>query len=430
MAVATYEAVSARESAKPSDCAARPGGGARSPLADGVLALQRSVGNRGVGAALGVARCPGRCSCGGSDKDDELIEETQRRLGRAVLARKGAAPARPHPRRRSLQRQPSGASGSSACQIRFHVNTTRVISTQERDECLDRARAYIAGGGRRSVTVHGYASDEGELGHNRDLADRRAARMRELLITRGVPASALTPQGHGPDTTYPDRAANRRVELVLAEQIDFPEERIEVPRVKCGPDVTQQIQDAIALTRRSFAGWSSDQKDEACEELRGVTHGAVAWDIVDLHNNGWILGYRPMCATQGATPPCGSTVEVADQCYYAGSANYVIFGTMCRLCYDHFYAQGRAGANVGYTGYMDFTESSMVDLIDLYKSDSANVAHSRWWAIAGRDGWPNGGRPPRGDRPGCAPDCIEPYRGAPFQVNWYPRMWHTGEVDR
>ena len=391
MAVATHEAVPARESAPPAPApAARVQGTAAS-----LLALQRSAGNRAVNAMLGVAR------------------------------RTAAAP----PRRR-VQRQPAHTPTLSACSIRFHVNSTRVISTQERDACVDQARAYVSAGGQRSITAHGYASEEGDPERNRTLARRRAEAIRDLLVQRGVPASAATPHGHGADTTYPDRPSNRRVEIALAEQIDFPDETIEVPRTKCGPDVTQQVSDAITLTRTSFAGWSSDQKDEACEELRSVQHGGIAWDIVELHNNGWILNYRPMCATQGATPPCGSTVEVDDQCYYAGSANYVIFGTMCRLCYDHFRAQGRAGANVGYTGYMDFTEDSMTDLIDLYKSSSANVGPSKDWAIAGRDGWPNGGTPPRGDRPGCAPACPDPYTGSAFRVNWYPRMWHTGEVDR
>ena len=385
MAVATHEAVPARESAQPLATAV-----ARSPAAaERVLALQRTAGNRAVNALLGTAR----------------------------------------PRRR-LQRQPAHSPTLSACSIRFHVNSTRVISTEERDACVQQARAYVSAGGQRSITAHGYASEEGDPDRNRNLARRRAEAIRDLLVQRGVPASAATPQGHGADTTYPDRPANRRVEIALAETISFPDETIEVPRTKCGPDVTQQVSDAITLTRTSFAGWSSDQKDEACEDLRSVQHGAIAWDIVELHNNGWILNYRPMCATQGATPPCGSTVEVDDQCYYAGSANYVIFGTMCRLCYDHFRAQGRAGANVGYTGYMDFTEDSMTDLIDLYKSDSANVGPSKDWAIAGRDGWPNGGTPPRGDRSGCAPACPDPYHGSAFRVNWYPRMWHTGEVDR
>jgi hypothetical protein len=105
----------------------------------------------------------------------------------------------------------------------------------------------------------------------------------------------------------------------------------------------------------------------------------------------------------------------------------VIFGVMCKLCREHFQSINRAGANPGYTGYMDFDRRSMVDLIDLYKSSSGNVAASKAWAEAGYDGWPSGGSPPRGDRPGCAPECPQPYTGPDFRVNWYPHMFHTGD---
>lgn len=119
-------------------------------------------------------------------------------------------------------------------------------------------------------------------------------------------------------------------------------------------------------------------------------------------------------------------MQVGADCHYAGSPNYVIFGTMCRLCYDLFSAEHRAGSMPGYTGFMDFTESSMLDLIDLYKSSSANVRPSKAWAVAGRDGWSSGRTPPAGDRPGCAPQCSLPYSGPDFRVNWYPHEFHTG----
>lgn len=80
----------------------------------------------------------------------------------------------------------------------------------------------------------------------------------------------------------------------------------------------------------------------------------------------------------------------------------------------------------GYTGYMDFDERSTVDLIDLYKSGSANVAASKAWARAGFHGWAAAGSPPPGDRPNCAPECPQPYAGPDFRVTWYPHMFHTG----
>jgi len=340
-----------------------------------------------------------------------------------------------------LRRQvPSGTSGPSStasptagiapstissCRIEFRRGTTEAVDSAARDACLETARAYIEAGGGQ-IELHGYASEEGDADYNARLARRRAEATKRLLVALRVPAAAISAVGHGEDRTYPDLAPNRRVEVVLYRSFTFDPSEITIPRFICGPDVTRQVEDAVALARSLFAGWSPDEKTEACEDLRGVTTGSYAWDIVELHNNAWILNYRPTCATQGATPPCGSTVQVGNECYYAGSPNYVIFGTMCRLCYDHFYAQGRAGANVGYTGWMDFTERSMLDLIDLYKSSSGNIGPSRDWAVAGRDRWPSGGSPPRGDRPGCAPQCSQPYTGPAFRVNWYPHSFHTG----
>ena len=321
---------------------------------------------------------------------------------------------------------PAPAAGESACSIRFQRGSTEPVDQAEMDGCIEQARVYAAGGGDRRIALHGFASEEGATDYNARLSRRRAERIRDRLVRAGVPTGRIDVTGHGESTVLPTREQNRRVEVALAESITFPAETITIPKHVCGPDVTAQVASAVASARSMFGGWSGDQRTESCEALRSITHGGYAWDIVELHNNGWILGYRPTCASPGATPPCGSTVQVGSDCYYAGSPNYVIFGTMCDLCAGHFRSIGRAGANPGYTGYMDFTESSMTDLIDLYKSSSGNLAESKAWAIAGRDGWPSGGTPPRGDRPGCAPQCSSPYTGPPFQVNWYPYSFHTG----
>lgn len=354
----------------------------------------------------------------------------------------GAVASRPTEVRNKLCRQPAAGPSNpppaspmagfapmtiGACRIEFRKGTTDAVEPAARDACLEMARAYVeSGGGQATVELHGYASEEGDPKFNADLARRRAEAAKRLLVARKVPAAAISAVGHGVDRTYAGLALNRRVEVVLVTSLTFPADEITIPKFVCGPDVTKQVEDAVTKARSLFAAWTSDQKDESCEDLRGITTGGYAWDIVELHNNDWILNYRPMCATQGATPPCGSTVQVGAECYYAGSPNYVIFGTMCKLCYDHFYAQGRAGANVGYTGWMDFTEKSMFDLIELYKSSSGNLIPSKAWAAAGRDGWPSGGKPSKGDRPGCAPQCSQPYTGPTFRVNWYPYEFHTG----
>jgi hypothetical protein len=148
----------------------------------------------------------------------------------------------------------------------------------------------------------------------------------------------------------------------------------------------------------------------------------MAWDIVQLHNQGWIKLFQPECATAGASPECHRSVQVGNQCYYAGSANYVVFGVMFRSCFDHFVEEGGSTWTIGR-----FSLKTMQALIKLYKSDAANFRPSQAWATAGWNRWPDGGTPPKGDRSNCAPVCPITYLGKPFQVNWFPQQFYTGE---
>jgi hypothetical protein len=97
----------------------------------------------------------------------------------------------------------------------------------------------------------------------------------------------------------------------------------------CGPDVTQAVKDIVAKTKTDYGGWSRVKKDEACAALENYYCAGDAWDIVELHNRGWLTGYAP-CADRAG--PCKDTVIVDGSCSYAGSVNYVIFGVMCELC--------------------------------------------------------------------------------------------------
>lgn len=203
----------------------------------------------------------------------------------------------------------------------------------------------------------------------------------------------------------------------------------------CGPDVTKELTDALARTRAIFATWPSKHKTDGCQALislkqspSGQFYGEIAWDVVELHNNYWILTYRKAapdaggCATAGAVPRCGSSVQVGTECYYAGSPNYSLFGALFKLCYDHFSATEprRAGS---------YTEKEMLWWIDTYKGPigprgvlrpaSGNFIPSQQWAIAGYRGWPISKTPaPAGDRSNCIPVCPLPYVGPKFQVRW------------
>ncbi|VVB95208.1 Uncharacterised protein [uncultured archaeon] len=193
----------------------------------------------------------------------------------------------------------------------------------------------------------------------------------------------------------------------------------------CGPNITASLAGAVSNTRSMFAGWTPTQKQDACSALVSLRTGGYAWDIVELHNNAWILNFRPQCATQGAEPRCGSTVQVGSDCHYAGSANYVIFGVMCKLCYDHFISSG------SLLEALKFTESEMLGWVNFYKGwsiftiftqlgPSSNFEASKSWASAGYRGWP-GAAAPAGDRSNCLPRCPRPYTGT-FLVHWVPHM--------
>ena len=123
----------------------------------------------------------------------------------------------------------------SACRIEFQKGSTATVDATARDACLELARAYVAAGGARTVAVHGYASEEGDAAFNTDLAQRRAQRVRQLLVGVGIPDTAILVSGHGADRTYPELAPNRRAEVVLSESISFPGENVTVAKFTCGP---------------------------------------------------------------------------------------------------------------------------------------------------------------------------------------------------
>jgi hypothetical protein len=280
------------------------------------------------------------------------------------------------------------------------------------------------------VRIDGYASEEGGQTHNWELSCDRAQSVATVLtaprIGRGIPTTKISVFAHGASTDLgPTHEANRVATVTLpvrAAPAPAPATPpAPPPAFVCGPDVSQEVRDAVAKTRSTFAGWSVADRTSACDALDSLSTGGFAWDIIELHNNAWILGYRPACATAGATPPCGSTVEIDGECSYAGSPNYVIFGVMCSLCNGHFTLVGPS------TRAADFSQAAMLRLIDLYKgtgftglgTPAGNFGPSNDWARAGYRGWPAASSP-TGDRPGCSPACAAPYSGAPFMVHWWP----------
>jgi hypothetical protein len=204
-------------------------------------------------------------------------------------------------------------------------------------------------------------------------------------------------------------------------------------------DVTAATKDAITTTRTEFGKLNDDQKHGACSALSSLSTGAYAWDIIDLHsqvtNDVLNQSFRPVCATSGATPACGSSVTVDGSCHFAGSANYVIFGVMCKLCLTYYKSMLNSASwyevfdkDKYRNGILQFDKPGMLSLIDLYKkyipllkgdSPAGNIDAAKRWSIAGFDGWPNGVATPPADRSNCTLTCPHSASG-PFSVSWYP----------
>jgi outer membrane protein OmpA-like peptidoglycan-associated protein len=71
------------------------------------------------------------------------------------------------------------------------------------------------------IVVFGFTDSVGTPDNNMSLSQKRAAAVRDYLVTKGVPTDLITAQGKGPDTPVADnssvegRAQNRRVEIVV-----------------------------------------------------------------------------------------------------------------------------------------------------------------------------------------------------------------------
>jgi hypothetical protein len=217
----------------------------------------------------------------------------------------------------------------------------------------------------------------------------------------------------------------------------------------CGPNISTQLIDVIHRTKTLFAGWSNAQKENACNELKSISTGTGAWDISELHERAWIASYRPACATRitNGYSPCEFSVQVGNGCHFAGAVNYVIFGVMCKLCYDYYEGLERIErtrrpfhvpqlVRLYQREKSKFGESNMISSIYLYKMRDFRFSWdlppirphpsyqgSRNWAVAGYRGWPAAPTPPV-DRPECSPTCSTryPQRSQPqrFHVHWGP----------
>jgi outer membrane protein OmpA-like peptidoglycan-associated protein len=105
--------------------------------------------------------------------------------------------------------------------ITFASGTARMTSASSaaiRDIALS-MRATLGTSPNAKFEVGGFTDNRGAAASNRRLSQQRADAVKTALAQAGVPASALTSVGHGPDnpkapnTTAAGRAQNRRVEV-------------------------------------------------------------------------------------------------------------------------------------------------------------------------------------------------------------------------
>jgi len=132
----------------------------------------------------------------------------------------------------------------------------------------------------------------------------------------------------------------------------------------CGPDITSSLTTMLGTVGPWFRRLSTFQKHRSCVALGPLAplvgvNPIMAWDTRQLFlpNTYWLDSYfrrhscgsprdagcasdpqRHLCETAGT---CGNSVVVNGKCMLAGTANYALFGTMCRLCHDETSQWGR-----------------------------------------------------------------------------------------
>ncbi len=113
-------------------------------------------------------------------------------------------------------------------QIQFALNSA-VILPESSGLLTEIADAMIKNPRIKRVEVQGHTDNSGTPDHNKQLSDERAAAVVAWLTSHGVSGERLTPSGYGqtkpivPNVTAGNRARNRRVQFIIADQDPAPE---------------------------------------------------------------------------------------------------------------------------------------------------------------------------------------------------------------
>jgi hypothetical protein len=396
------------------------------------------VGVTGPGLLRRKCHCGGRCaSCSKRRLDRQAVGRTaELPVASRIVHEVVASPGRPLGERLRQELEPRFGHDFSG--VRVH------------DDVRADASCRAVGATAYTVGEHiAFAQGRFRLG-SREGRRLLAHELAHVVQQDGAPAGVGHDLAIMPPDAAEEREADRVAERVLqgasigrltARSPRRQLQRADAPHFSCGVEVTDPIKGAIPDAKAAFDGWDGDEKIESCQALSSLASGDFAWDIIELHaqKEHDVLNkkFRPQCATSGATPACGSSVTVDGGCHFAGSANYVIFGVMCRLCSDFAVAAYKRHSwyeildrDTLRNLQIQFSESGMLGLIDLYKkwlprlsfgSVVANITAAKAWSKTGYNGWP-AVPTPAPDRSNCATDC--PYMAdvSSFTVSWYPHL--------
>lgn len=193
---------------------------------------------------------------------------------------------------------------------------------------------------------------------------------------------------------------------------------------KCGPDITTSMNTMLAKVGPWYSGLTGWQQTRSCKALGPAAplfgvNPIMAWDTRELFlpNTGWLDAYRrrkgcgspqivdecdkddtrAACEQPGT---CGNTVVYGGKCMLAGTANYALFGAMCKAC--------------------DWSKTYMNGLIKTYKAVSSDSSGPPV-AMAGAayDGIPPTVPAAAENRSSCVGRCGLTHGGA-FDFIWEP----------
>jgi RHS repeat-associated protein len=141
-----------------------------------------------------------------------------------------------------------------------------------------------------------------------------------------------------------------------------------------GPDITQWLNGNISKVDQAFKSWKYPEKKSAMTEMRDYVGGGArgAWDIKDLE----LVGFGPKTGKNDINGyVCGVdnwkyTVGFNGKCFYAGQANYILWGRMNKLANAFLNGPAAPAANASGLNASSYSLSTALFEVDLWKAVS------------------------------------------------------------